>query len=275
MKYRISEYCKVQKISRGTVYSWKEKGIISMETDRQGRVWVIEEDPKKLNPTIAIYTRSEEKEELEKQKERLLLYCSAKGYIVNQVVEENIGLDSEDTPELEKLLLSSAIDIIVTEGKDRISLSSFGLISKLLESAGRKIEVTNLSSGLTAKEKTELIKKLNPTIAIYTRSEEKEELEKQKERLLLYCSAKGYIVNQVVEENIGLDSEDTPELEKLLLSSAIDIIVTEGKDRISLSSFGLISKLLESAGRKIEVTNLSSGLTAKEKTELIKKLKLQ
>lgn len=48
MKYRISEYCKVQKISRGTVYSWKEKGIISMETDRQGRVWVIEEDPKKL-----------------------------------------------------------------------------------------------------------------------------------------------------------------------------------------------------------------------------------
>ena len=67
MKYRISEYCKVQKISRGTVYSWKEKGIISMETDRQGRVWVIEEDPKKLNPTIAIYTRSEEKEELEKQ----------------------------------------------------------------------------------------------------------------------------------------------------------------------------------------------------------------
>ena len=104
--------------------------------------------------------------------------------------------------------------------------------------------------------------------------EEKEELEKQKERLLLYCSAKGYIVSQVVEENIGLDSEDTPELEKLLLSSAIDIIVTEGKDRISLSSFGLISKLLESAGRKIEVTNLSSGLTAKEKTELIKKLKL-
>lgn len=73
MKYRISEYCKVQKISRGTVYSWKEKGIISMETDRQGRVWVIEEDPKKPNPTIAIYTRSEEKEELEKQKERLLL----------------------------------------------------------------------------------------------------------------------------------------------------------------------------------------------------------
>ena len=99
MKYRISEYCKVQKISRGTVYSWKEKGIISMETDRQGRVWVIEEDPKKLNPTVAIYTRSEEKEELEKQKERLLLYCSAKGYVVDQVVEENIGLDSEDTPE--------------------------------------------------------------------------------------------------------------------------------------------------------------------------------
>lgn len=159
MKYRISEYCKVQKISRGTVYSWKEKGIISMETDKQGRVWVIEEDPKKPNPTVAIYIRSEEKEELEKQKERLLLYCSAKGYIVSQVVEENIGLDSEDTPELEKLLLSSAIDIIVTEGKDRISLSSFGLISKLLESAGRKIEVTNLSSGLTAKEKTELIKK--------------------------------------------------------------------------------------------------------------------
>ena len=158
MKYRISEYCKVQKISRGTVYSWKEKGI--METDKQGRVWVIEEDPKKPNPTVAIYIRSEEKEELEKQKERLLLYCSAKGYIVSQVVEENIGLDSEDTPELEKLLLSSAIDIIVTEGKDRISLNSFGLIFKLLESAGRKIEVTNLSSGLTAKEKTELIKKL-------------------------------------------------------------------------------------------------------------------
>ena len=72
MKYRISEYCKVQKISRGTVYSWKEKGIISMETDRQGRVWVIEEDPKKLNPTVAIYTRSEEKEELEKQKREII-----------------------------------------------------------------------------------------------------------------------------------------------------------------------------------------------------------
>lgn len=159
MKYRISEYCKVQKISRGTVYSWKDKGIISMETDKQGRVWVIEEDPKKLNPTVAIYVRSVEKEELEKQRERLLLYCSAKGYIVSQVVEENIGIDTEETPKLEELLLSSAIDIIVTEGKDRISLNSFSLISKLLDSAGRKIEITNLSSGLTAKEKTELIKK--------------------------------------------------------------------------------------------------------------------
>lgn len=159
MKYRISEYCKIQKISRGTVYSWKDKGLISMKTDKQGRVWVIEEDPEKSNPTIAIYVRSEEKEELEKQKERLLLYCSAKGYVVNQVIEENTGIDSEDTPRLEKLLLSSAIDIIVTEGKDRISLNSFGLISKLLESGGRKIEVTNLSSTITEKEKIKLIKK--------------------------------------------------------------------------------------------------------------------
>jgi predicted site-specific integrase-resolvase len=95
---------------------------------------------------VAIYARissSENKDNLERQKQRLLNYCAAKGYKVSSVVIE-IGSGLNDTrPKLEHLLLDSTINLIVVEHKDRLARFGLNYIEKLLSMQNRKIEVIN------------------------------------------------------------------------------------------------------------------------------------
>lgn len=144
---KLSDYAKKNQVTQRTVWNWIKSGQVKFEKTKTNRTLIVfdEEDiNKRLN--VAVYARvssSENKSNLETQKERLISYANAKGYMVKEVVTEiGSGLNDE-RPKLEKILTNRNIDIIIVEHKDRLARFGVNYLQKLLELDGRKIEIIN------------------------------------------------------------------------------------------------------------------------------------
>lgn len=144
MKYKISEYAKLNNVTVRTVWNWIYRGDLKIEHTPTGRVRILVDEEKEKK--VAVYARvssAENKGNLDSQAERLVLYCMAKGYKIEKVVKE-IGSGLNDCrPKLESLLTSPEIDIIVAEHKDRIARFGVNYLEKLLALNGRKLEIVN------------------------------------------------------------------------------------------------------------------------------------
>lgn len=146
-KVKLTQYAKMEGVSVRTLWRRINDGSLPVVRSETGRVFVeINEDtnPYKLN--VCIYARvssSENKDNLERQKQRLISYCNAKGYKVSYIVTEiGSGLNDE-RKKLEKILLDKSINLIVVEHKDRLARFGLNYIKKLLELDNRKIEIIN------------------------------------------------------------------------------------------------------------------------------------
>ena len=103
----------------------------------------------KAEQKIVIYTRvssSENKNNLEKQADRLISYCNAKGWKVEKVIKEIGSGLNDNRKQLEKILMDKTVTTIVVEHSDRFSRFGMNYIQKLLELQGRKIEIVNKQS---------------------------------------------------------------------------------------------------------------------------------
>lgn len=145
MKYKISTYAKIHKVTTRTVWNWIRLGKVKTEKTLTGRWFIIEnEEDKERN--VCIYARvssSENKDNLEQQKNRLISFANAKGYKISKVITE-IGSGLNDKrPKLEKVLLDKSIDIIIVEHKDRLARFGVNYIEGLLSLDNRKIEYIN------------------------------------------------------------------------------------------------------------------------------------
>lgn len=134
-------------VSVRTLWRRINDGTLDVVRSETGRVFIeVNEDVKPYNLNICVYARvssSENKDNLERQKERLISYCNAKGYKVSKVVTEvGSGLNDE-RKKLEQILLDKSINLIVVEHKDRLVRFGLNYIQKLLELDGRKIEIIN------------------------------------------------------------------------------------------------------------------------------------
>lgn len=149
MKVKLSKYAKMSGVSVRTLWRRIKDGSLKVEYSDTGRVFVNIENEQPFMLNVCIYARvssSENKNNLEKQKERLLSYCNAKGYKVCKVVTEiGSGLNDE-RKKLESVLLDKSINLIVVEHKDRLSRFGLNYIQKLLELDNRKIEIVNPQS---------------------------------------------------------------------------------------------------------------------------------
>ena len=149
MKVKLSKYAKMSGVSVRTLWRRIKDGSLKVEYSDTGRVFVNIENEQPFILNVCIYARvssSENKNNLEKQKERLLSYCNAKGYKVCKVVTEiGSGLNDE-RKKLESVLLDRSINLIVVEHKDRLSRFGLNYIQKLLELDNRKIEIVNPQS---------------------------------------------------------------------------------------------------------------------------------
>jgi predicted site-specific integrase-resolvase len=149
---KLSAYAHLLGISYRTAWRWFKAGKIAGFQVDTGTIIVTEQTVEAASSAVyqktAIYTRvsaAENKDNLERQAQRLMDYCAAKGYQVAAVVKE-IGSGVNDArPKLLKLLTDPAISLIVVEHKDRLTRFGFNYIDQLLAMQGRKIEVINLA----------------------------------------------------------------------------------------------------------------------------------
>lgn len=145
MKYKISQYARKNNVTIRTVWGWIKNNKIKTEKTITGGWLVIEDDENKYEK-VAIYARvssSENKINLEKQKERLLDYCAVKGYSIEMIVTEIGSGLNDNRPKLEKILLDKSITKIVVEHKDRLARFGLNYIEKLLLLDNRTIEYIN------------------------------------------------------------------------------------------------------------------------------------
>lgn len=150
MKYKLSTYAKLNKVTYRTVWNWVKEGKLSTIKTETGRLLIVE--PENTQLSVAIYCRvsnSENKNNLETQKQRLIDYCCAKGYKIDKIITEIDSGLNDNRPKLESILLDKTINLIVVEHKDRLARFSLNYIEKLLALDNRKIEIINIQNNDT------------------------------------------------------------------------------------------------------------------------------
>jgi putative resolvase len=151
---KLSEYAKQQGVRYETAWRWFRDGKIKGR--RIGAHTILVEEGTLVNvprqERVAIYARvseAENKSNLDSQAERLIAYCTAKGYQVAKVAKE-IGSGVNDSrPKLLALLEDQSLTLIVVEHKDRLTRFGFRYLETLLRGQGRAIEVVNLAENGT------------------------------------------------------------------------------------------------------------------------------
>jgi putative resolvase len=152
---KLIDYARLQGISYRTAWRWYKAGKIQGQQMDTGTILVTEPLPvRKLSATsqVAVYTRvssSENKANLDSQAERLVAYCTVRGYQVSKVVKEIGSGVNDNRPKFLALLADPSIGRIVIEHKDRGTRFGFRYIETLLKTYGREIEVVNQAENTT------------------------------------------------------------------------------------------------------------------------------
>ena len=146
MEYKVSQYAKKHNVTIRTVWNWIYAGKLKTRRNETNHVFIIEDEDSLINNAVALYARvssAENKDNLDKQLERLRLYAAAKGYkVIKEVTEIGSGLNDK-RPKLEKLLTDYEVKKILVEHSDRFARFGTNYISKLLQMSGRELEVIN------------------------------------------------------------------------------------------------------------------------------------
>jgi len=151
--YRVREVARILNLSVSGVKKWIREGRI--KAIKVGKLWMIPEE--EINKILkqrkeikaVIYARvssQKQKKEgnLERQIERLRNYCSAKGYVIADVITDVASGLKEDRKGLLRLfnyVENHEIDVVVVEFKDRLTRFGFEYLQRYFNSHGVKIEV--------------------------------------------------------------------------------------------------------------------------------------
>ena len=84
---------------------------------------------------------AEQKEDLERQMQRLKDYAASKGYQVTKMVSELASGLNDRRPKLMKVLTDASVGIVVIEHRDRLTRFGFNYIEQLMQMQGRRLEV--------------------------------------------------------------------------------------------------------------------------------------
>jgi predicted site-specific integrase-resolvase len=126
-----------------------QSGQNSGPTKDTGTILVTEPLPVKASPAtanVAVYARvssSENRSNLDSQAQRLVAYCTLRGYQVSKVVKEIGSGVNDNRPKFLALLADPSIGRIVLEHQERETRFGFRYIETLLNTSGREIEVVN------------------------------------------------------------------------------------------------------------------------------------
>lgn len=146
---KLSEWAKKMGISYRRAWQMFKDGKLPNAVQLPtGTIVVLEEGKTQTisNNTVAIYCRvssHENKDNLEKQAERLKEYAVARGYQIKYIVKE-VGSGVNDTrPKLISLLNQKDYKILLVEHKDRLTRFGFNFVKLICERDNKIIEIVN------------------------------------------------------------------------------------------------------------------------------------
>lgn len=129
---KLSDYAKLKGCSVRTIWRRISDGTLKVVRSETGRIYIPIEEQK--NEYVVVYARvssSDAKDNLDRQANRLVQFCNAKGWQVKEVVKEiGSGLNDE-RKKLISLLRNKKVSRIVVEHKDRLTRFGFNYIETL------------------------------------------------------------------------------------------------------------------------------------------------
>ena len=164
---KLSDYAKKAGISYRTAWRWWKQGNLTGYQLPSGTIIITSEaieDNLKPELIACIYARvssAQNKDNLERQAERLKDYAIARGYKIYKIVKEIGSGLNDNRKQLTKILVDPNYNILIVEHKDRLARFGTNYIEILLKELGKKVEVVNQSED----KKDELMEDL---IAIVT-----------------------------------------------------------------------------------------------------------
>lgn len=145
---KLSSYAKKKGVCYRTAWNHYKSGMIDGAYKLPSGTIIVPDNSiiQKVERVTAVYARvssSENKDNLDRQADRLVSYCNARGYGVKKIVKE-IGSGLNDKrKKLYDLLSDDSINHIVVEHSDRFSRFGSNLIKLLLEKQGKSLEIVN------------------------------------------------------------------------------------------------------------------------------------
>ncbi len=141
---RLSTYAKKMGVSYRTAFRWWKAGKLDAYQLDTGTIIVREPAQPQEALSVALYARVSEasqKEDMERQMQRLKDYAASKGYQVTKTVSELASGLNESRPKFLKLLTDPSIGVIVIEHRDRATRFGLTYIEQLMQMQGRRLEV--------------------------------------------------------------------------------------------------------------------------------------
>ena len=145
---KLSQYAKKMGVTYQTAHKWFKEGKIDGAYQLStGTIVVPEENEKPKRTKTIIYARVSSNEQrqtnLVTQAERLVDFCMANGWVVDDVVKEVGSGLNDNRKQLVKLLKDPAVKRIVVEHRDRLTRFGFHYLEILAEIEGFEIVVVN------------------------------------------------------------------------------------------------------------------------------------
>jgi putative resolvase len=131
-------------VSYKTAFRWWKAGKLDAYQLDTGTVIVRELVATQSPTNVALYARvssADQKEDLERQLQRLKDYAATKGYQVTRTVSELASGLNDSHPKFLKLLTDASIGTIVVEHRDRATRFGLTYIEQLMQMQGRRLEV--------------------------------------------------------------------------------------------------------------------------------------
>jgi predicted site-specific integrase-resolvase len=156
---KLSQWCKKQGVTLRTGYNWFHAGHLpNAKQLPSGTILVDEQQPVNIIEKVVIYARvssNKQKQDLNRQIQRLEKHCSSKNYKVERVYKEVASGMNDKRRELWKMLNYNP-NLIVIENKDRLTRFGFEYLEKLLSKQNCNIEVVHHDN----EDESDLIKDL-------------------------------------------------------------------------------------------------------------------
>jgi putative resolvase len=141
---RLSAYAKKMGVTYRTAFRWWKAGRLDAYQIETGTIIVREPATAQEAASVALYARvssADQKEDLDRQMQRLKDYAASHGYQVSKMVSELASGLNDKRPKLMKLLTDASIGVIVIEHRDRLTRFGFNYIEQLMQMQGRRLEV--------------------------------------------------------------------------------------------------------------------------------------